>query len=489
MPEHRDDTTVTSRDDDDIAAVVKRVIVPSPALILIWSASESHRVGESIVLEGPQPWVVGRDVNEPHVQLLAEHTPGRTRPGTALSSDAISRRQLEIDFDDDGELVITNVGKGPVRVNGARVEKGDEHPVETGDVIVIAGQYAFLVGERLRAQGPKIPYPTGHAFGEADAFGLVGESPAMWTLRERLAAAADARTHLLVLGETGVGKELAARAIHALSDRDDKKLVQRNASTLDEGVFDAEVFGCAKDFPNAGSPERKGLVGEADGGTLMLDEIGTIPNSRQAKLLTFLDAGSYFRVGDERQRRADVRVIGATNSSVGDLKNDLGPRFKVKVQVPPLAARREDIPLLTRHLVLSIAKTSETARRFTTEVKGRRDLRVSCALVTWLVQRSYPGNTRELEEVLRDAMFASPDDTIELMIDPEATNAAASEAEGDNALTEGSIRQALAKCGGNQTRAAEMLGLTSRYVLIREMKKFGIKPAPRSTIRGSRPRP
>lgn len=325
-----DDTTVTSRDDDDIAAVVKRVTVPSPAFILIWSANESHRVGESIILEGARPWVLGRDVNEPHVQLLAEHAPGRTRAGTALTGEAISRRQLEIDIDANGHLSIKNVGKGPVRVNGERVEKGDEHPIEAGDVIVIAGQYAFLVGERSRAHGPKIPYPAGHAFGEADAFGLVGESPATWAVRERLAAAADARTHVLVLGETGVGKELAARAIHALSDRDDKKLVQRNASTLDEGVFDAEVFGCAKDFPNAGSPERKGLVGEADGGMLMLDEIGTIPDSRQAKLLTFLDAGSYFRVGDERQRRADVRVIGATNSSVSDLKSDLGPRFKVK---------------------------------------------------------------------------------------------------------------------------------------------------------------
>lgn len=100
---------------------------------------------------------------------------------------------------------------------------------------------------------------------------------------------------------------------------------------------------------------------------------------------------------------------------------------------------------------------------------------MSCALVTWLVQRSYPGNTRELEEVLRDAMFASPDDTIELMINPDTTNTAAPEGEGDDALTEGAIRQALAKCGGNQTRAAEMLGV-SRYVVRRLMLKLGLIP-------------
>jgi two-component system nitrogen regulation response regulator GlnG/two-component system response regulator HydG len=167
--------------------------------------------------------VLGRDDREPHVQLLAQRAPGRTGKGTALSGESISRRQLEIHFDTGGQLSITNVGKGPVRVNGERVEPSSPHPIERGDVIVIAAQYAFLVGERSSVEGPKIPYPSGHVFGNADAFGLVGESPAMWTLRARLAAAANGRTHVLVLGETGVGKALVARAIHALSDRDDNR--------------------------------------------------------------------------------------------------------------------------------------------------------------------------------------------------------------------------------------------------------------------------
>ncbi len=475
MIEHRDDTTVTSRDDDDVAAIVQRVTRPAPALTLIWSANEPHRVGECIVLEGPLPWVLGRDANEANAQLLAQRRPGRSSKGAALNGESISRRQLEIHFDEGGELCITNVGKGPVRVNGERVERNETAPIETGDVIAIAARYAFLVGERSSAGRPKIPYPSGHAFGEADAFGLVGESPGMWTLRERLAAAADARTHVLVLGETGAGKELAARAIHGLSDRDDKPYVPRNAATLNEGVFDAEVFGCAKNFPNAGSPERIGLIGAADGGTLMLDEIGTIRDSRQAKLLTFLDAGSYNRVGDERERRADVRVIAATNSRVSDLKNDLGPRFKVKVEVPPLAARREDIPLFARHLVLKIAEASENARRFTLEVKGRREVRMSCVLMIWLVQRDYPGNTRDLEGVLREAMFASAgSDTIERMADKMDAPAAITNQDGAESLTEAVIRHALDKCGGNQSRAWKMLGLANRDVLRRAMKRLGI---------------
>ena len=404
--------------------------------------------------------------------------PGARVRELALSGDAISRRQLEIDFDAGGHLFIRNIGKGPVRVNGERVEKGDEHPIETGDVIVMSAQYAFLVGERSSAQGPKIPYPTGHVFGDADAFGLVGESPAMWTLRERLAAAADARTHVLVLGETGVGKELAARAIHALSDRDDKafRAAQRlhpRRRRIRCGAFsDAR-----KTFRMPGSPERVGLVGAADGGTLMLDEIGTIPNSRQAKLLTFLDAGSYHRVGDERERHADVRVIGATNSSVSDLKNDLGPRFKVKVQVPPLAARREDIPLLARHLVLEIAKTSEKAAGFITEAGcwSACDVRMSCALVTWLVQRSYLAQyARSSRSWLREAMFSSGGDTIELAADPN-THAAAIDDEPNDTLSDVNVRQALARCGGIQTRAAARLG-ASRDAFRRAMKKFGIDP-------------
>jgi transcriptional regulator of acetoin/glycerol metabolism len=126
--------------------------------------------------------------------------------------------------------------------------------------------------------------------------------------------------------------------------------------------------------------------------------------------------------------------------------------------------------------VLEIAKTSDSATPFITEVNGRRDVRLSCALVTWLVQRDYPGNTRELEEVLRVAMFASTDDTIELAIDAETPHAAADEDEDDDSIAEVALRQALAKSGGNQTRASGMLG-KSRHRVRRLMIKFGIEPS------------
>src|SRR5262249_46286359 len=153
----------------------------------------------------------------------------------------------------------------------------------------------------------------GFPFGRADADGFVGESPAAWDLRDRLAFIGPQAGHVLLVGESGVGKELAARALHARSRRSRRPLVSRNAATLPEALIDAELFGHARDYPNAGMPERAGLVGEADGGTLFLDEIGELPEARQAHLLRLLDGGEYQRLGDPRVRRADVRFIAATN--------------------------------------------------------------------------------------------------------------------------------------------------------------------------------
>ncbi|MGH7279990.1 MAG: sigma 54-interacting transcriptional regulator, partial [Polyangiaceae bacterium] len=409
--------------------------------------------------------IVGREADGARVHHFAARSPGRDPRPMPLKGESISRRQIEIDFGELGGLLLTNRGKATVHVNGTRVAREHSHAIEPGDVVTLGSHYAFLVGERA-VPPSQSDYPTTHAFGGPDAHGLVGESAAMWALRDRLAAAAAAKAHVLVLGETGVGKELATRAIHALSNRARKPYVARNAATLPDGVFDTELFGCAKDFPNAPSDERKGLVGDADGGTLMLDEIGTISTSLQAKLLTFLDAGSYFRVGESRERRADVRVIAATNVAVGDLKNDLGPRFKLKVHVPPIGERREDIPLLARHLGLGIVDEIPNGRRFVGESAGRPYVRMSCDFVAWLVTRAYRGNTRELEEVLREAMLASGGDTVHRITEER-------ERKDLGPITKEILQRTLAKHDGNQTRAGKELGIT-RFKMKRWMDMFGI---------------
>src|SRR5262249_4513267 len=151
-------------------------------------------------------------------------------------------------------------------------------------------------------------------FGAPDPHGILGESPAAWALREHLSLAAHSGQHILLLGQSGTGKELAARAIHALSPRRDKPFIARNAATFPEGLVDAELFGTAKGYPNAGSPERPGLIAEADGGTLFLDEIGELPAHLSSHLLRVLDrGGEYQRLGESRVRRSDLRVVAATN--------------------------------------------------------------------------------------------------------------------------------------------------------------------------------
>src|SRR5262249_14365097 len=172
--------------------------------------------------------------------------------------------------------------------------------------------------------------------------------------------------NVLIHGPSGTGKELAARAVHALSRRAKRPLVARNAATLPPGLVDAELFGNVKNYPNPGTPERPGLIAQADGGTLFLDEIGELPWDLQAHLLRVLDAGGEsHRLGEATARRASIRLVAATNRAPGELKHDLLARLTLRLVMPELAARPEDIPLLVRHLLRRAAEQSpDIGRRF-----------------------------------------------------------------------------------------------------------------------------
>src|SRR5262249_8174942 len=152
----------------------------------------------------------------------------------------------------------------------------------------------------VRLPGPADP------FGMGDRFGIVGESAAAWHLRAAIAFVAAQSAHVLITGASGTGKELVARAIHAASERAARPMVARSAGTFPETLVDAELFGSARGYPNAGMPERTGLFGEADGSTLFFDEIGEVPESLQSHLLRVLDSGEYHRLGESRQRRVEV---------------------------------------------------------------------------------------------------------------------------------------------------------------------------------------
>jgi two-component system nitrogen regulation response regulator GlnG/two-component system response regulator HydG len=313
---------------------------------------------------------------------------------------------------------------------------------------------------------------TAFAFGDADAFGFVGESPAMWRLREALAFAAASPQHVLVQGRSGSGKELAARAVHGLSSRASKPIVARNAATFPEGLVDAELFGNAKNYPNPGTPERLGLIGEADRGTLVLDEIGELPESHQAHLLRVLDrSGEYQRLGESRQRRSDFRMVGVTNRPISSLKDDFLARFALRVEVPDLNRRRSDVTLAVRSVWRELAEADpELARRFASDRRQPEPL-IEPRLIELLVRHQYTHNFRQLSQLFQLAVRSSSDCYIgrTAAIDEQIAAPPCEE------LDRSAIETALQQSNGRPTEAARLLGLRNRFALYRLMQTHGIE--------------
>ncbi len=362
-------------------------------------------------------------------------------------------------------------------VNGVEKKRAVLAP---GDVVSFAGHSGFVFGFRP-ARMPKLgaDYPA-RGFGEPDAFGIVGESAACWEMREQLALLARFDEHTLVLGESGTGKELAARAVHSLSRRARGPFVARNAATIPEALVEAEVYGNRKDFPNAGMPESDGLIGAARGGTLFLDEIAEITAARQAPLLRVFDRdGSYHRLGDPKPRKADVRFVCATNRSPGELKSDFAARLTLRVELPPLDARREDIALVVRHIVLDDAERNPDAvGRFVRRDGRRPEIAIDPAFLARLVRLEYPTNVRDLVRVLRQSMTASRGDTLEAPpnLDDDRSGVVAVPDAASAGISEADMRMALERQRWNLTRAAEQLGIT-RFKLMRLMRKYGLRDA------------
>jgi two-component system response regulator HydG len=312
-----------------------------------------------------------------------------------------------------------------------------------------------------------------HPGGSLDA--LVGESAAIRRVKELIRRAAAVPGTVLITGETGTGKELAARAVHAGSPRADRPFVALNCAALTESLLESELFGHARGAFTGAATARSGLVEHASGGTLFLDEIGTMPRTLQATLLRALESGEVRRIGENESRRVDVRFLAATNIDLkaavdaGDFRSDLFYRLNVHhVHMPALRERREDIRLLVEYFL---------AR------DGRAAGVTGCSPAAWeiLLAFDYPGNVRQLEHVVQRAVAIArgpqlePDDLPEDVRaprpeppPPEGTVAAARErAEREM------IVSTLAKHRGEITAAARELQV-SRTTMWRLMKKHGI---------------
>ncbi len=317
-------------------------------------------------------------------------------------------------------------------------------------------------------------------------FTMVGESRPMRQLREQIAMAAPTNGRVLVFGENGTGKELAARSVHALSRRRAGPFVEVNCAAIPEELIESELFGHVRGAFTGAVADRRGKFEVADGGTLFLDEIADMSLKTQAKVLRVLQEQVVDRVGGTTTVRVDVRVIAATNKDLpaeiraGRFREDLYFRLNViPILVPALRERADDIPLLAEHFLQHLAREY-----------GRRAKHVSPAAMALLREYPWPGNVRELRNVLERLMIMVPGDTIEPRhltlpgvsvpedapgdgLDPLLPLQAARER-----FEKDYILRVLAAQRGNMSRTAEALGV-ERSNLYRKMKGYGIAPARR----------
>ena len=321
--------------------------------------------------------------------------------------------------------------------------------------------------------------------------GIIGRSQPMRDLFQLLETVAATSSTVLITGETGTGKELAARALHHNSPRRNNRFVALNCSAIPETLLEAELFGHVRGAFTGAVGNRQGRLEQAHKGTLFLDEVGTMSPALQAKLLRVLQEREFERVGDSHTVKIDVRVIAATHSDLmkmvaeGTFREDLFYRLNViPVQLPPLRDRREDIPLLVQHFLDRLALES-----------GRGPVTVSQEAIRRLMAYPWPGNVRQLENAVERALAFSKGraqlDVADLA--PELQNQAAATDlsqvwfpdEGIDfsryveAVELSLIRRSLERTRGNKRQAAKLLNL-KRTTLIEKLKRLEPPPAPKA---------
>jgi two-component system response regulator AtoC len=315
---------------------------------------------------------------------------------------------------------------------------------------------------------------------------LVGKSPAMQRLREqiRLVAQSGAST-VLLLGESGTGKDAIARAIHAESDRARMPFVNVTCTAIPESLLESELFGHERGAFTDAKAGKKGMFEMARGGTVFLDEIGDMPPVLQAKILRFLEERSFRRVGGTEDIAVDVRIIAATNRDLGeavkrgDFRTDLYYRIKViQIDVPPLRDRLEDVPMLAQTFI------DQLRREFRARART-----LSAAAIARLGAYPWPGNIRELRNAVERALILGAGEEIRpedlpVELDPARGGAATphlASLPSDGVrladVEEALVRQAFERTGGNQTRAARLLGLTRDQYRYR-LERIGLLAPP-----------
>lgn len=306
-----------------------------------------------------------------------------------------------------------------------------------------------------------------------------GTSPRWHALMSLVEKIAPAHAPVLIQGETGSGKEVVARKLHALSPRRDHPFLAVNCGAIRGELLESELFGHEKGAFTGAATAKKGLIAAAEGGTLFLDEISEMSGPMQVSLLRVLDRGEYRQVGGTRTLFANVRFVAASNRDLQDLvlagrfRDDLLYRINtVLLRVPPLRERPEDIPLLAEHFLKTL------------HVPGRPQRRFSDAALTQLSSYSWPGNVRELRNVVEHLILLSAPDTTEPIGSEELAEVlpqrpVAQEARQDETLSsleeveKQHILRVLRAHGGNRTHASRTLGIDYK-TLLAKLKKYGV---------------
>jgi DNA-binding NtrC family response regulator len=374
-----------------------------------------------------------------------------------------------------GVLMITGHGSVESAVNAMKLG-ADDYLTKPVDLFELRKRTSAIVEKRLLS----------HRVTELESrlgerFKILGQSKAMQDLFRQMELLAPARANVLIISESGTGKELVANALHENSTRRHKRFLPINCAAIPSEILESELFGHERGAFTGATARKRGKFEVADQGTLFLDEIGELPMEMQAKLLRVLEEQEFMRVGGTETIKVDVRVIAATNSDLeaavenGEFRSDLYYRLKVvTVKIPPLRDRPEDIPQLLKHFLgIYAAENKRENMRFTAEAMRK------------LVEEPWEGNVRELRNLVESLAVLSPEDQIRVEDLPEEYRGLAArpvsgrppeEARAAESLTmeqieRQAILEALEKTGGNRTRAAGMLGIGLR-TLQRKLKEY-----------------
>jgi DNA-binding NtrC family response regulator len=336
-----------------------------------------------------------------------------------------------------------------------------QKPFELDELLVVVSR--AIEHQRLRTQHRYLIDEVDETF---DHYGIVGRSRAMQQVIERAELVAEAKSTVLITGETGTGKELVARAIHDRSAQRAMPLIKVNCAAIPETLLESELFGHVRGAFTGATATKKGKFALADGGSIFLDEIGMMGQPLQAKLLRVLQEREFEPLGAERTERVDVRVIAASNRDLrqlvadGKFQEDLFYRLNViPIHIPPLRERREDIPALLDHFVRKHAQRT-----------GKRIDRIEDGVLKALQQYDWPGNVRELENTIERAVVLSTTHTITprnvAIVGGPATTAPALPSlrlhQNIEWAEKETVRRALEQAGGVKKDAAELMGISQR---------------------------